>query len=65
MECDGHDFGSLLNAFKKAQQEAVRPSIIIAKTIMGKGIPSIEGDYRWHGKAPSKEQAEEMLKEVH
>ena len=45
--------------------EAVRPSIIIAKTIMGKGIPSIEGDYRWHGKAPSKEQAEEMLKEVH
>jgi transketolase len=31
---------------------------------MGKGIPSIEGDYHWHGKAPDKEQAEEFIKEI-
>ena len=65
LECDGHDFRSLLPAFNKARMELLHPSVIIAKTVMGKGIASIEGDYRWHGKAPSKEQAEEMLKEVH
>jgi transketolase len=64
MESNGHDFRSLLKAFAEAQQEPERPSVIIAKTIMGKGIRSIEGDYRWHGKAPSKEQAEEFLKEL-
>jgi len=64
LECDGHDFRSLLSAFQKTRLETSRPSVIIAKTLMGKGIKSIEGDYRWHGKAPSKEQAEEMIKEV-
>ena len=64
MECDGHDFISLQDAFNKAQVEINRPSVIIAKTIMCKGIRIIEGDYRWHGKAPSKEQAEEFLLEI-
>jgi len=64
MECDGHDFISLLNAFNQAGMTTGRPSVIIAKTIMGKGIPSIEGDYHWHGKAPDKQQEEEFLKEI-
>jgi transketolase len=64
LECDGHDFRSLLSAFQKTQLETSRPSVIIAKTLMGKGIKSIEGDYRWHGKAPSKERAEEMINEI-
>jgi len=64
LACDGHDFKSLLDAFKKARMEISRPSVIIAKTIMGKGIRSIEGDYRWHGKAPTREQAEKFLKEL-
>jgi len=64
LKCDGHDFRSLLSAFQKTRHETSRPSVIIAKTIMGKGIKNIEGDYRWHGKAPSKEQAEEMIKEM-
>ena len=64
MECDGHDFSSLLNAFNQARMTTGRPSVIIAKTIMGKGIPSIEGDYHWHGKAPDKQQAEEFIKEI-
>lgn len=51
VECDGHDFRSLLGAFNKARLELTHPTVILAKTIMGKGIASIEGDYRWHGKA--------------
>ena len=64
LECDGHDFRSLLSSFQKAHHELDRPTVIIAKTIMGKGIRSIEGDYRWHGKAPSIEQGEEFIREL-
>jgi len=64
LECDGHDFRTLMSAFQKTNVEQTRPSVIIAKTIMGKGIKSIEGDYRWHGKAPSMEQAEGFIKEL-
>ena len=64
LECDGHDFRSLLPAFNKARMELLHPSVIIAKTVMGKGIASIEGDYRWHGKAPTKEQAVAFLREL-
>jgi transketolase len=31
---------------------------------MGKGVPAIEGDFRWHGKAPSKEQAMRFINEL-
>ena len=64
LECDGHDFRQLQSAFKKASQEMTHPTVIIAKTIMGKGIASIEGDYRWHGKAPSHEQALRFINEL-
>ncbi len=64
LECDGHDFRSLMSSFQKTNVEQTRPSVIIAKTKMGKGIKSIEGDYRWHGKAPSMEQAEAFILEI-
>ena len=35
-----------------------KPSVIIANTIPGKGVPFMENDYEWHGKPPSKEEAE-------
>jgi transketolase len=64
LECDGHNFTLLLDAFNHARSESDRPSVIIARTIMGKGVPGIEGDYHWHGKAPTKEQAEVFIKEI-
>jgi len=48
-EVDGHDFESLERALNIARN-ASRPAAIIAHTVMGKGVPSIENDYRWHGK---------------
>jgi len=64
LECNGHDFRSILGAFHKSRTVRIKPSVIIAKTLMGKGISSIEGDYHWHGKAPSKDQAEVFLNEL-
>ena len=63
--CDGHDFGSILGALNSTAVTPGLPSVIIAHTIMGKGIPSIENDYRWHGKVPSQEQAVEFLRILH
>jgi transketolase len=60
--CDGHDFDDIHKAFTKATRILGRPSVIIAKTVMGKGVPAIENDYRWHGKAPTAEQALLFLK---
>lgn len=64
IEVDGHDHANLREAFQKAIDESSKPTVILANTIMGKGIPSIENDYKWHGKAPSKEQALQFLHEL-
>jgi transketolase len=64
IECDGHSFVSILNALHSTADAHGAPSVIIARTIMGKGIPAIENDYHWHGKVPSAEQAVEFLEEL-
>lgn len=63
-ECDGHDFADILSTFEKASMITDKPAVIIAHTIMGKGVKEIEGDYKWHGKAPSKEEAERFIEEL-
>jgi transketolase len=50
IEADGHNFSSLIDAFEQAHLSKRQPSVIIAKTVMGKGVRSIENNYRWHGK---------------
>lgn len=62
--CNGNNISELINAFEHAKLFKGKPSVIIAKTIMGRGVKSIENDYRWHGKAPSIEQCEEFIKEL-
>lgn len=57
IEIDGHNLKEIKNALLKAEQYKEKPTIIIAHTIMGKGIPEIENDNKWHGKVPTIEQA--------
>jgi transketolase len=63
-ECSGHNHSELINAFKDAEKTKGRPSVIIAKTIMGKGVKSIENDNRWHGKPPGLNEVEDFIKEI-
>lgn len=63
-DVDGHDFWELNNAIYKAKIHKDGPSVIIAHTIPSKGIKEWEGDYRWHGKTPNKEEAEMALREL-
>jgi len=64
VECDGHDLAELLRAFGEARAHRGSPTVILAHTVMGKGVSYMEDDYRWHGKPPKMEQAEAALKEL-
>ena len=64
IEVGGHDFMALNQAVKEAQAIYEKPTVIIAHTIPGKGVKEFERDYRWHGKAPNKEEAKIALDEL-
>lgn len=61
---NGHNIEDLIDAFEKAKQIKGQPTIIIAKTIKGKGVSFMEDKASWHGKAPSKEEYEEAMREI-
>lgn len=61
---DGHSMPEILSAYEKALKVEGKPSMVIAKTIKGKGISFVEGKNGWHGKALSKEEAERALREI-
>lgn len=56
ISCDGNNIEALISAFEEAKQTKGQPSIIIAKTTKGKGVPFMENKAEWHGKAPSDEE---------
>lgn len=64
LEVDGHDIPGIVAACEEAKAIFEKPSVIIAHTIPGKGIASIEHDYRWHGKPPSVEEGKAFLQEL-
>ncbi|MDO8583439.1 MAG: transketolase, partial [bacterium] len=64
IEIDGNNIKAFIEAIENAKQALDKPTIIIAKTIPGKGVSFMENDYRWHGKAPTKEEAEKALAEL-
>ncbi|MCB9892956.1 MAG: transketolase [Planctomycetes bacterium] len=62
---DGHDYAQIIGAMSEAKATKGKPTAIIAKTIMGKGVSYMEKDgYKWHGNTPNKELAEKALKEL-
>ena len=63
-EVDGHDFKSILGALDEFDGTGDKPFMIIADTIKGKGVSFMEGDHKWHGKAPNDEQLAKALEEL-
>jgi len=61
---DGHDFEQINNAYAQAEQSTEKPTLIIAKTMKGKGVSFLENKEGWHGKALSPQQAQEAIKEL-
>lgn len=65
IEIDGHDHLQIKNAFCEAMTTKLKPTLVLANTVMGKGVPSIENNNKWHGKVPDKEQVNIFLKELY
>ena len=61
---DGHDFDAIEAAFARAKTVKGKPSVIIAKTVKGKGVSYMENQVGWHGTAPNKEQYETAMQEL-
>lgn len=64
IECDGHSITSLIDAFNSARNKKRVPTIIIAKTVKGKGISFMENQIGWHGKAPNEEEYRNAIEEL-
>ncbi len=64
LEVDGHDFSQILSALEEARRSQDAPTAIVARTVKGKGVSFMEGKHTWHGKAPSKEEAEQALADL-
>lgn len=61
---DGHDFDSIIGGFSQARACKGQPTLILAKTVKGKGVSFMEGEAGWHGKAPGEEQAIQAVAEL-
>jgi transketolase len=64
IEIDGHNMKQVVAAYDEAKGIKGKPSIIIAHTIKGKGVSFMENVVDFHGRAPTKEEAEIALKEL-
>jgi transketolase len=61
---DGHDCTAIARAVAQAQVTKGKPTVIIARTIKGKGVCTMENVADWHGKAPNQTELEQALKDL-
>jgi len=61
-DCDGHDHDSLLTALRRS--DGVRPHVVVARTIKGKGVSYMENENLWHYRSPNKTEYELGLREL-
>jgi transketolase len=64
VEIDGHDLQAIDEAYEEATRQAGQPTVVIAKTIKGRGVSFIEDREGWHGKALDQEQAKQAVEEL-
>lgn len=64
IKIDGHNLQDISKAYKEAESVKDKPTIIIAKTIKGKGVSFMENVVDFHGRAPTKEETQIALKEL-
>ena len=64
IEIDGHDYEAIFDAIQCAKTVQGRPTVIVASTIKGKGVPKMENVVDWHGKAPSREECDSFLQDL-
>lgn len=58
---DGHDIAQIVEAVEKAKSIGDKPSLIVCKTVKGKGVPFMENNNDWHKKVPTKAEWEQAM----
>jgi len=61
---DGHNIQEIIDAYDTSLKTKGRPTAVIAKTVKGKGVSFMENNVSFHGKAPTREEAERALLEL-
>ena len=61
---DGHDYAQIADAIDKAKETKGAPTVIVAKTVKGKGVSFMENNVKFHGSTPTPEQFEQAFKEL-
>jgi transketolase len=64
IEINGHRMVEIVEAFERARTLTGRPTAILCRTVMGKGVKFMEDDPSWHGKPPNREQGLKALAEL-
>ncbi len=64
IEVDGHNFGEISSAFGSIDAKSDKPTIIVAKTVKGKGVSFLEDKVEWHGIALGEEDLKRALEEI-
>ncbi|MGQ9511759.1 transketolase [Thermodesulfitimonas sp.] len=64
LEIDGHNFREILGAVAAAKETKGKPTMVIARTVKGKGVSFMENQVDWHGTAPKADQASRALEEL-
>ncbi len=64
LEIDGNNIEAIIDAAAMGRADTIKPTMIIAHTVPGKGVDFMEYDFAWHGKPPDHEQAKKALHEL-
>lgn len=64
INANGHDIEGLINAIEEAKNTKNKPTVIVCKTVKGKGVSFMENEASWHGTAPNREQCEKALNQI-
>ena len=64
IDVDGHDAGAIAEALDEAAETKGRPTMIVCRTVKGKGVSFMENNPEYHGKAPNKDQLAQALQEL-
>jgi len=64
IDVDGHDYDAIMRALDEARKTKGKPTMIIARTMPGKGVSFAENNYKWHGVVPKSEEAAKALAEL-
>ena len=64
LSIDGHDMNEILSALDEAENTKGKPTVILAKTVKGKGVSFFEDKVKYHGVTPTEEEFEKAVKEI-